>query len=401
MSLIQLHPSAITLGDPVPVPLRDASGRLLLARGSVIDTDLMRQQLLSRGLYVDEAEAASFAPAMAGKLHEMLQQTVLLSEIAQALSGERLRVSEVRGPTELLSAWADLVLRASRLLCQEPRADFLVELTLLEADLHMLVDRHADAALLYLVHQVISNPQDYSAKHSLLVAAVCDLASRHLAHWPDGCRSSLRCAAITMNIAMTKLQDELATQHLAPTMHQRDLIKTHAQRGAAMLVAAGVTDPLWLDAVALHHDTQSGVLAAMSPSTQLARLLQRADIFTARLSPREGRRALSAKAAAQSAYLDERERADQAGEAIVKAAGLYPPGTHVRLADGEVAMVLRRGRRADQPLVVSLPRDGEVVQAEPQLRDTRMATFSVTTSVPPHEVGASIALEQLFQLLGD
>ena len=268
MNLIELHPSAITLGEPVPVPLRDSSGRLLLARGSMIESDLMLQQLLARGVYVDEAEAASFAPAMAGQLHEMLQQYVLLCEIANALSGERSHVSEGRGPTDLLGAWGDLVSRASLLLSEAPHPDFMAELTRVERDLQVLVERHADAALLFLVHQVIANPDHYSAKHSLLVAVVCELASRHLSQWPDGCRSSLRCAAITMNIAMTKLQDELATQHRAPDTQQRELIKTHARRGAAMLAAAGVTDPLWLDAVVLHHDTHSGSLAAMSPSTQ-------------------------------------------------------------------------------------------------------------------------------------
>lgn len=399
MNLIELHPSAIGVGVPIPVPLRDEAGRLLLARGAVIETEFVRQQLVARGIYVDETEAASFAPAMAGKLHVMLHQDALLSEIANALSSEPAPASTSDRTSNLLVVWSEMVARASQLLVEAPGPDFVASVIKLDEDLFDQVERDADGSLLYLVHQVIRSSYPYSAKHSLLVAVVCELASRHLKHWPDGCRSSLRCAAITMNIAMTQLQDELATQRLAPTPDQREQIKTHARRGVEILISAGVNDPLWLDAVAMHHETDSGSLANMTPANQLARMLQRADIFTARLSPREGRQALSAHAAAQSAYLDEKERADLAGAAIVKAVGLYPPGTNVRLDNGEVAMVLRRGQRADQPIVVSILSSGGVPIEQPALRDTRITPYGVVSSVPPHELNVAVDLEMMFDLL--
>lgn len=398
MNVIALPANAIRLGVPIPVSLRDEAGRLLLARGSVVETESARQQLIARGVYVDEAESEPFTRALAGKLDNMVRQNTLLGRIASATPDGAVFYNAPEKPTDPVAVWPDLVLRASSLLREAPRSDFLARLTQLQEGILDQIERHADISLLILVQHAITEPRDYSAKHSLLVAVVCELAARHLTHWPDGCRSSLRSAAITMNLAMTMLQDQLATQQAAPTPKQREQIETHAARGVSLLGEAGVTDKLWLEAVALHHDTHSGPLAGMPPGTQLARLLQRADIFTARLSPREGRRALSATAAAQAAYLDENEQADEAGAAIIKATGLYPPGTYVRLGNAEVALVLRRGRRANEPKVASIVGREGLPLGAPAVRDTRVAPYNVTGSVAPHEVKVRINLERMVAL---
>jgi hypothetical protein len=399
MKVVALPANAIRLGVPLPFSLRDDAGRLLLARGSVVETESLMRQLTARGVYVEEAESLPFTRALAGKLDSMVRGNALLGDIANATvdtSAFLETPDKSRHPDAL---WPDLVLRASSILRDAPSADFTSRLFKLQDDVLDQIERHADISLLILVQHSISDARDYSAKHSLLVAVVCELAARHLAHWPEGCRLSLRCAAISMNVAMTALQDQLATQHVAPNPKQREQIDTHAARGVAMLTASGVTDKLWLDAVSLHHDTHSGPLTSMPPGTQLARLLQRADIFTARLSPREGRKALSATAAAQAAYLDENEQADDAGAAIIKAVGLYPPGTYVRLGNGEVALVLRRGRRANEPKVVSIVGREGLPLGAPAVRDTRIAPFNVTGSVAPHEVKVRINMERMVGLV--
>ena len=43
-------------------------------------------------------------------------------------------------------------------------------------------------------------------------------------------RNSLVHAALTMNIAMTAMQDELATQADKPSAAQQELIRTHAAK---------------------------------------------------------------------------------------------------------------------------------------------------------------------------
>lgn len=51
---------------------------------------------------------------------------------------------------------------------------------------------------------------------------------------------------------------------------------------------------------------------------QIARLLQRADVFAARMAPRAARTPMPVTAAMQSCYYDEKQQVDGAGAAIVK-----------------------------------------------------------------------------------
>lgn len=289
-------------------------------------------------------------------------------------------------------AWQGVQTRAGALLAEEPQAGFGERVHALQAELVALVERDPDTALLILVTAATGEPRNYSVTHALLVAVVCELAARHLPALAPDRHLSLRCAALTMNLAMTALQDTLALQAEAPDAEQRAQIDGHGERAAASLSAAGVSDGLWLDAVAHHHDARPGPLAELPAAQQLARLIQRADIFAARLSPRSKRHALSATAAAQAAYLDERRRADEAGTAIIKATGIYPPGTYVRLVNGELAVVLRRGQRANQPLVASVQsRDGDVL-APPVVRHTTLRQHEVARGVAPHDVKVRLDL---------
>jgi hypothetical protein len=197
---------------------------------------------------------------------------------------------------------------------------------------------------------------------------------------------------------MTQLQNQLAAQEFPPTAAQRERIKEHPQVGAASMRAAGVTDELWLGAVAQHHSSPAGPLVNLPAAQQLARLIQRADIFAARLSPRGARSAMSATAAAKAAYLDEDQKPDEAGSAIIKATGLYPPGSLVRLRNGEVAVVLRRGQRANGPLVASIVNPLGGLIGQPAVRDTRLSIYEVTGGVTAPEIKVRINLELLVKL---
>ena len=163
--------------------------------------------------------------------------------------------------------------------------------------------------------------------------------------------------------------------------------------------AAGVKDELWLGAVERHHDSPPGPMANLPAAQQLARLIQRADIFAARMSARKRRPAMSANAAAKAAYLDENQQPDEAGSAIIKATGLYPPGSLVRLRNGEVAVVLRRGLRTTEPVVATIVNASGNVLATPSLRETRLPAFEVTGGAAPHEVKVRLDLERLVKLV--
>jgi hypothetical protein len=113
---------------------------------------------------------------------------------------------------------------------------------------------------------------------------------------------------------------------------------------------------------------------------------------------RRARPAQSAAAAAKAAYLDEHQHADEAGSAIIAATGIYPPGSFVRLASGELAVVLRRGAHAKTPKVASVVSKSGTALAEPVLRDTRLRPHDVAGGVAPHDVKVRLNLEKLARL---
>jgi HD-GYP domain-containing protein (c-di-GMP phosphodiesterase class II) len=352
---------------------------------------------------VDEQDGESLRRAIAGKLDSMVRQNALIGQIAQARASaddfSGASKSHAQRLEDPANAWSGLQLRVGALLRDPNHAEFEARMHKVQAGLLELVNGDADMALLVLVHGAITEIHDYSVRHAMLVAVVCELSARTLTHWSAEWRGSLRSAALTMNIAMTQLQNQLALQDAPVSEAQRRQIDTHAAAGAQALRAAGVGDENWLSAVETHHASTPGPLSALPPGRQLGRLIQRADIFAARLSPRKRRAAMSATAAAKAAYLDENLQADEAGSAIIKAVGLYPPGSLVRLRSGEVAVVLRRGRQGTHPVVAGIVNPAGNAIAEPGLRNTRLHAHEVTGGVAAHEVKVRLNLERLLKLV--
>jgi HD-GYP domain-containing protein (c-di-GMP phosphodiesterase class II) len=400
MPVIQLPPEILRTGHPAPVSVRDATGHLLLAKGVMVATEEQRQRLVARALYVDELEGDLLKRALAGKLDSMLRQNTKLGHMARA-QADGVMVSSgatARTPLDPITAWAHLQMHG-RILLQTPApADFLPRLHKFQAEVLELIEADADLALLVLVQATSSDAHHYSVTHGLLVTVLCELAARQLPSFTPEWRHSLRCAALTMNLAMTALQDQLALQEEPPAPQQRALIDNHCERAVAALQQAGVNDALWLQAVEHHHATTAGPLSGQDAGLQLARLLQRADIYSARLSMRRARPALAASAAVKAAYLDEHQQADEAGKAIIQATGIYPPGSYVKLSSGELAVVLRHGAHAKAPKVASIVSKSGTPLVEPTLRDTRLRPHDVTGGVAPHEVKVRLNMEKLVRL---
>lgn len=402
MSYFQLPPEALRVGTATPFALRDSMGKLLVPRGLLIADEAHLGQLLARDLYVDEQDGESLKRAMGAKLDSMVRQNALIGRIAEARpdkpTADDHTATESRRIGDPIEAWSRLQMRLSALLRDPTQADFTPRLLREQGQLRALLDGAPDTALLLLVHGATNEMRDYSVNHAMLVTVVCELAARHIPAFTTESCTSLRCAALTMNVSMTQLQNQLALQDCAPSEHQRAEVESHAVRGAAALRDAGVQDELWLQAVEQHHSMPAGPLLALPAAGQLARLIQRADIFAARLSPRKRRPALSATAAAKAAFLDENQKPDEAGSAIIKATGIYPPGSLVRLASGEAALVLQRGTRANEPRVVAITNCTGAPLGEPSGRNTRLPSHAVTGGIAPHEIKVVLNLAKIVRM---
>lgn len=406
MAVVQISASAIRVNQPVPFALRDAAGLMLVPRGGVVPNESIRNQLAERGVYIDVSDANAFKKALAGKMDSMVRDNTRLGRIAEAEAeveadgvADNLGVPARTRRVDPHLTWDGLVIKMAATVREPSKDEFTDRIDRIDEGLLSLLSGGTDAALLSLIYSATTDSQKYSVRHALLVAAIVELAARHLHAWPQEWRASLRRAALTMNIAMTNLQDQLAVQDSATSPAQREQINSHAARSALQLRELGVIDPLWLQAVEHHHTSPPGPLQAMEPGLQIARLIKRADVFAARLSPRKTRKALTATAAAKAAYLDENQQPDEAGAAIIKAAGIYPPGSFVRLATEEVAIVLKRGLRASIPVMACVVGVNGIPLSKPVVRDTRHKAYEITGSAAPHEVKVRLSVESLLQLL--
>nr|WP_315238533.1 phosphodiesterase [uncultured Albidiferax sp.] len=257
---------------------------------------------------------------------------------------------------DLLSLWADLESGLAMVLAN-PRniPDFESKIRQYDRWMQDLLLQDTDTAL-YLLFQLATNASvGYSALHALVCAVLCHITAHEL-RLVDSERDSLVCAAMTMNIGMTQLQDSLSVQTSPPTDAQQTLIHGHAAASRQVLTEVGITEPEWLDVVATHHsphDPHSDV-QTLGLVPRLAHILRVVDRYAAMVSPRKSRTGRSVTDSVRSIMASSLGAHDPVGFALVRAIGLCPPGTYVRMDSGEIAVVLRRSAKANHPLVAML-----------------------------------------------
>ena len=383
MKVVPLSSEGLRVGRPLPFSVRDGSGAVLLARGSAIQSAKQLEVLQSREIFIDMHEMESVQRAYNGQLDQLLRNDVALGRIADARPAYNTLAQPAARAAERPLDWPNLQMRLRLLLVDPHGVDWIARLHALRDDVLALVERHPDRALMRLMFDANNEFQDYSANHSLFVCVLASMACAQLPGWQAEWADSLTLAALTMNLTFTPIQDEMARQTSALNDVQRGAMLDHPARSADLLAEIGVDDPMWLHAVRHHHDAASGPLAGRAPEAMIARLIRRADRYAARLSPRKSRPASSSTAAAQVALLDEGGHADEAGQALIRTLGLYPPGVWVKLQCGEVALVLRRTSLAKAPIVVSLVSKAGMPLAVPALRNSQLPDFAVTGAVAP------------------
>jgi len=395
VKLLPVPAGTLRPGEPAPVDIYDDDGSLLLSAGQAADNGKLAQVLSTRRVFIDESLAHKWKGLTPSPLKNMLRP---VSAPAPAPAGDLKPESAFRESQFLDTGYAqelplteewDALHRVltSALRDAKPGGDWLKRVIRAHRRVQQLGSRSPDGSLYYLIYRS-SQPQDnYSALHSMLVCLVCQSAARVLG-WPRDWVLAVGLASLTMNVTMTELQDTLCNSDLTPTVKMRQEIEQHSMTAQELLKSSGVADATWTGAVRWHHSWQQDHIAfdELPPPNKLARLLMRVDIFTARLSRRKNRGPMSPLQAAKRACIGPNGKLDEIGSALLKALGLYPPGTFVALANQEVGIVVGRGSRADLPRVASLrAADGRLLPG-PALRDTNTSMYRVTRSLPATEV---------------
>lgn len=301
---------------------------------------------------------------------------------------------------DLLALWSDLESGLGVILGSPGNAqEFSHRVVQYDRWMQSLMQRDPDVGL-YLLFQLASNsPVGYSASHALVCAVLCHLIASELGIATKE-RDSLVHAALTMNIAMTALQDVLANQVEKPTQEQQDAIRTHALKGAMMLTNLGVADDTWIDIVSSHHDNavDREDLRLVPPATRLTRILKVVDRYSAMVSPRISRAGRSATDSARAILASASAKSDEIGHALVRAVGLCPPGTYVQLNNNELAVVVRRSGTPNHPYVAIVGKaNGEWLHA-PRLHSTVHHDPRIRTALSASAVRARLNHFAILQL---
>ena len=215
MNLVSLNIESIQLGHPLPFVLRGADGVLLAQKGYVIRTREELAKMVGRGrqLCVDTDESGDSHRAYLAQLQRMLIADTNLGEIA-AMTMTAADDADTRarsGKTQ--PDWPELQLRATQLLRSPSTSDFSGRFQALHDELVRHCEQTPDATLLALIYLSAQETRMYSATHSMLVCCVCMVVAREMLRWPASRVQQLGHAALSMNIAMSELQDQLAQAH--------------------------------------------------------------------------------------------------------------------------------------------------------------------------------------------
>jgi hypothetical protein len=302
---------------------------------------------------------------------------------------------------DLQGLWSDLEAALALVLTHPAQVSDVPQKVLqLDAWLQELMAHDSDSGL-YLMYQLAAGTTvGYSAAHALVCATLSHLLAQSY-RLPQVERDALVRAALTMNIGMTQLQNQLALQRERPSAAQQEAIRVHAVEGRRLLERMKVTDKLWLDVVTLHHIHVEPTLPLLDqpPAERLARLLATVDRYAAMISPRRTRVGRTVAESIQIVTGPRSKLYEKAGEALKHCVGYYPPGVFVALSDGTTAVVLRRSSIPGKPQVAKLLDARQYPLAQPEIiMLTNQEVLHITHSLPAAEVRTKVDARSLMRL---
>ena len=206
--------------------------------------------------------------------------------------------------------------------------------------------------MMQLVHY--PDCDSYTIGHSVLVATLAVyLGDRQ--GLDDDLLLEMGTAALLHDVGKSKIPDEILFKPGRLDEEEFKVMKTHARRGAEILMEHPDVTPLDVGAAWGHHIRFDGGGYPAKPLWAVRRtvtaLLQICDVFEALTAIRPYKQPMSPEKAYRIMLADEGAFDPAVLAAFVKAMGLYPPGNYVRLSDGCQATVIEAGQDIATPRV--------------------------------------------------
>lgn len=299
--------------------------------------------------------------------------------------------AEASAPVSVLQSLNQINRRLERALMDlrdQGSAD--TELRALAQDLIATVERGGDIVLAAIFLNQIAGA--YAVRHCTEAAIVVCLIARAMQK-PPAEVLIVTAAALSMNVGMVRQAELFQSKDCALSSEERALVRRHPSASVEMLRFAGVNDEAWLDLVLLHHenDDGSGYPAGKlgDEISQNAKLIGLADRYCAFVSARNYRRSLLPPEALGKLGAG----SDMPHDQIVighfsTQIGAYPPGTLVRLENGELGVVSARNHNGNGLSVHVLRAADGVAMAAAQHRSTSQPGCAIAEAL--HEDHAKL-----------
>ena len=346
-------PFILNLGDVINCNLYNAHGQLLARKGVVVDDPHQLSVLevaISNGVYTN---TTSFIPTT---------ETDTIGENHVA----KVNTTLSKHTIPMLCNVLNIAIKADGKVFREKIHDIT------HCIMHVCAD-NPDDALSFIISENRCSQLSYPYRHSIQTAMIACIVAHNL-RWEHSVIHSTVSAAITANISMFEAQKQFNKHAGKLPARVMDVIHKHPMETVKMLIDFGVSDTKWLEIVAQHHEKDDGTgypngftSAQISTPAKLVRLC---DIYCAKIDGRDYRPSMKPFDAVQDIFATAGE-IDEIYTSFISTITLLPPGSVVRLQNGEIGVVTKRNiGNINHPMVTTIMSSNFVPLSVSKRRDT-------------------------------
>jgi len=210
----------------------------------------------------------------------------------------------------------------------------------------------------------------YTIGHSVRVSTLALTVGREMG-WPEETLSELATTGLLHDVGKAKVPDEILFKPGKLTAEERKVAESHAAIGAQILLAKGDASPLVVAGAWGHHIRHDKGGYPPPPEwvvkSPVASLLQVCDVFEALTAARPYKAPMPPRRAFEIILKDRTAFNPAPLTALIRAIGLYPPGSEISLTDGSRGYVTAKGPDWEQPIVrVCRMPDGNMLDKDEQ-----------------------------------
>jgi HD-GYP domain-containing protein (c-di-GMP phosphodiesterase class II) len=371
----------LQVGTPLRFDVFDSSDRLLLSRGNRITSEAQLGRLMNEGVFY----------------HAPSDREDARSDDDTELVPTRNRIAREVSTFKILD---DCSHRLAVLLDRSARTSemdgFVDEIMTLVRRVQRCCQFDGDATLAYVL---LGQVPRYALRQHMNVAILTALMLSRMASVRT---DAALAAALTMNIGMLVLQEELYWTSAPLGPDQRAALLQHPDTSVLALRERGVRDPAWLEIVSQHHEALDGSgyprgIGGAEISRE-ARVIVVADRYNSMVMNRAYRPGVAPdQALKELARRDASALDPEILSLLIRAIGIYPPGTVVALVNKEVGVVTKRLLDLKHPIVRTFFLEPHWPYDKPVKRFTsRMPQFAIANVLPRDALEYSIDPEQLW-----